>query len=137
MYFVIVILFAGLFCCAVIVLAGQRKSPVGQQLPPSSGPNPVSVPAALSGITIAEDGEMLLSDEKFAALVAQALGDRVEHSFHTTIAGTSHRNDDGTSRTAAIKKCEAMTPLFFVHDEGNQFSRHAMAVMTDEGDQLG
>src|SRR5665213_1299680 len=62
--------------------------------------------------------------------------DVIEYAFYVTLAGTSHRNADGTSRTTAIKRCEIGEFLSLVHDSENPFDSNAIAVMNEER-QLG
>jgi hypothetical protein len=97
---------------------------------------PLSFPE-LEGISFADDGETLFTNEKFDQMVEKKFGDRLERFFFTTLAGTSHRNADRTSRTAAIRKCAPLDVLEFVHDEANEYSKHAVRVTTEEGKQLG
>ncbi len=56
--------------------------------------------------------------------------------FYTTIAGTSHRNSDRTSRVAGIRKCEEDDVLDLVLEPDNAYDPNAIAVFFDER-QLG
>jgi hypothetical protein len=61
-----------------------------------------------------------------------------EKAFYTTVAGTSHRNPDGTSRIKAIKECEVLDSLSLVWEQENKFDPNAIAVRDPAtGDQLG
>ena len=74
----------------------------------------------------------------FDAWLVNALGaGGFDHWFFTTIAGTSHCNNDGTSRTDAIQRCSAYEPLELVHEEANAYSAHAVAIISRSGEQLG
>ena len=66
----------------------------------------------------------------------QRLEFKVKHIFYTTIAGTSHKNGDRTSRVSGIRKCKEGDILGLVHENENAFDQNAIAVMSDER-QLG
>jgi hypothetical protein len=78
------------------------------------------------------------ADRGFDEFVAKTYGNRLMHSFHTTIAGVTHPNPDGTDRVAYILKCREREPLTISHDALNGFSKHACIVAREEGGaQLG
>jgi hypothetical protein len=60
----------------------------------------------------------------------------VERHFYAKIAGTSHKNDDGTSRIAAIKKCSPGDMLGSAWEYDNPYDPNAVAISL-EGHQLG
>ena len=53
--------------------------------------------------------------------------------FYSKVAGTSHRNRDGTSRQAAIRKhCFAGAPLDLIREPDNKHDRNAIAIFYDD-----
>ena len=60
----------------------------------------------------------------------------IERHFYVTIAGTSHKNDDGTSRIAAIKKCSPGDLLDATWEYDNPYDPNAVAISLD-GHQIG
>src|SRR5450432_644542 len=58
-------------------------------------------------------------------------------SFYTKIAGVSHKNDDGSSRQAIIKRCTVGEELKLVRDPTNQFDRNAIKIFRKNAQQLG
>jgi HIRAN domain-containing protein len=63
---------------------------------------------------------------------------RVERHFYVNLAGTSHRNPDRTSRTAAIAKCDRGEELWLEHQAENKYDSNAIAVYSLDVDrQLG
>lgn len=74
--------------------------------------------------------------ELFEALVIQLQKRSVERTFYTTVAGTSHKNDDGTSRIAAIRKCERGEVLQMLMQPNNPYDPNAIAVFFEQ-QQLG
>jgi hypothetical protein len=59
----------------------------------------------------------------------------------TTIVGTKHKNDDGSSRHKALKKCKAGDLLLLLREKWNQYDPNAIAVysmeVTESTGQLG
>jgi hypothetical protein len=79
-----------------------------------------------------------LADAQFETQVARLipLEDRSK-SFFIKIAGASHRNEDGTSRTRIIKECEIFESLTLNHQLDNKFDPNAIAVLRQTGSQIG
>ena len=118
----------------------ERASAAPAQAPTLAAPAPAIVPGSnpvLRGVMFDEDDHLIFTNERFEEVIAEAYRDRIEHSFYTTIAGVSHRNDDRTSRRSAICKCDELDEIFLVHDVENKFSKHAIKVLTRNGQQLG
>jgi hypothetical protein len=61
---------------------------------------------------------------------------KIAHWF-SKIVGTSHSNDDGSSRQSYIAECIQFEKLNILHDEDNQFSKKAIKVCRENGTQLG
>ena len=57
--------------------------------------------------------------------------------FFSSIAGVTHRNNDGSSRQKAIKKCQPFEMLKLTPEPNNQFDPNAIAVFRTTGEQLG
>ena len=80
-----------------------------------------------------------IPNEVFEATVRKNFADTdLEGAFYAKIAGASHPNRDGTSRTKIIGKCDVGDPLEFRPEPENEFDPDAIAVTrlgTDE--QLG
>jgi len=53
------------------------------------------------------------------------------------VAGVSHSNGDGTSRQQIISRCSAGEALILRHEADNPFDRNAIAVLRQNGEQLG
>lgn len=78
------------------------------------------------------------ADQEFEAAVETTLGDKIDHSFYVTVAGTSHRNSDGTSRPDIIDRCEPFDALILKREPDNRFDPNAIAVCRfPTGEQLG
>ena len=60
----------------------------------------------------------------------------IERHFYSKIAGASHKNDDGTSRIAAIKRCSPGDVLDSAWEHDNPYDSNAVAIFLD-GHQLG
>ena len=73
----------------------------------------------------------------FNAVFEKVFGDALERGFYVTLAGTSHRNSDGTSRVRIIKECQVGQVLFPVHEPENPFDPNAVAIKFGDGPQLG
>lgn len=58
-------------------------------------------------------------------------------SFHTKVAGVSHRNDDGTSRQEIIADCVPLERLLLDHNEQNPHDPNAVRVCRQNGEQIG
>jgi hypothetical protein len=76
-------------------------------------------------------------DLEFELSFYKRFGESVEYAFYTTIAGTRHKNPDGTSRIAAIKRCEMLDVLDLVPDPENEFDKNAIGVVSAAWEQLG
>lgn len=76
-------------------------------------------------------------DAKFEATIAEEFVGQIEKSFYSKIAGTTHRNRDGTYRKPAIAKCEEGERLSLVHEPDNPVDPNAIAICTEDGFQLG
>ena len=104
----------------------------------ANGPVPEPARTAMQSATrpaIAWDG---ISDDEFEAVLEKAIpSSHCEKRFYTKIAGTSHRNSDGSSRTKAIKECEIAEELELRHEPENSFDPNAVAVLRKSGEQLG
>jgi hypothetical protein len=59
------------------------------------------------------------------------------HSFHTKIAGVTHRNEDHSRRQEIIRKCNVGERLKLERDPDNQFDCGAIKVLRLNGEQLG
>lgn len=60
----------------------------------------------------------------------------IEH-FFCRVAGVSHNNPDGTSRQKVIRRCRVGQVMGLVKDPKNRYSRHAIAVVTQDRQQVG
>jgi|SRR5271157_1153914 len=60
-----------------------------------------------------------------------------DESFYAKIHGVTHRNDDGTSRQAALRKCWPGERLLFIREPGNRFDSNAIRICREDGKQLG
>ena len=79
-----------------------------------------------------------VSDEQFEGLLENAVPlSAREKCFYSKIAGTSHRNRDGSSRTRAIRECSVMEQLDLQHEPENPYDPNAVAVLRKSGEQLG
>ncbi len=82
-----------------------------------------------------EEMEDRLFEETVEASVPSS--DR-EKAFYTKVAGASHQNDDGSSRTQIIKKCKEFECLNLIWEQDNKFDSNAVAVRrVPSGEQLG
>ena len=57
--------------------------------------------------------------------------------FFTKVVGVTHRNDDGTSRQAIIRRCSQLEQLDLVRQKDNPHDPNAMMVCQSSGEQLG
>lgn len=92
------------------VIAAMRTQPLQRPPPPSPTPAPPPSPPLRHG---------------------------PHHSFHSRVAGVSFRNDDGTSRQAAIAACHAGEAVHLVCDPGNRYDSNAVKVCRCDGRQIG
>jgi hypothetical protein len=76
-------------------------------------------------------------DLEFELGFYKRFGASVEYAFYVTIAGTRHKNPDGTSRIAAIKRCEMLDVLDLMPEPENKFDKNAIGVFSPEWEQLG
>lgn len=53
------------------------------------------------------------------------------------VVGAAHRNEDGTDREAEIAVCEPGEPIHLIPEPENRFDRHAIAVYSCRGVQIG
>ncbi|WP_263366882.1 HIRAN domain-containing protein [Edaphobacter bradus] len=60
-----------------------------------------------------------------------------DKSFHTKIAGVSHKNEDGTRRRRILEDCKVGDMLTLIHEPDNPYDPNALAICTDDGCQLG
>lgn len=67
-------------------------------------------------------------EERFVTSILDKYPGRVERHFFFRLAGTSHRNPDRTSRTAAIARCERGEELWLEHQPDNEYDPNAVAV---------
>lgn len=67
---------------------------------------------------------------------AQERRERLQHIF-TKVAGVSFPNDDGSERQQIIRLCQRGEILELVHEPTNRFSRNAIKVLRQTGQQLG
>jgi hypothetical protein len=79
------------------------------------------------------------ADAEFEAILAESIPDDiVEKSFYTSIAGTSHRNVDGSSRGRILARCGIFDGLTLRPEPENEFDSNAIAVcVAKSGEQLG
>ena len=75
-------------------------------------------------------------EEQFIAQILARQTMPIQRWFHTTIAGTKHRNADGTSRTAGIKLLQRGEELSLEHEPDNEYDKYAVAVHSIYG-QIG
>jgi hypothetical protein len=61
---------------------------------------------------------------------------KVSH-FRTRIAGTRHKNVDGSSRTRLIGRLEPLDRLHFEHEPTNPHDPNAVRVLGEDGRQVG
>jgi hypothetical protein len=68
-----------------------------------------------------------------------AIGDNaaMKLPFYTKVVGTTHRNDNGSSREEIIAGCSVGEPLLLVHDPKNRYDHRAVMVLRISGEQLG
>jgi len=78
------------------------------------------------------------------ALVARSRGRQAPTSvpgskrhFTAQVHGIEHRNDDGSSRQAIIRRCAVGEQLSLVPDPGNKYDPDAIAIVRKNGEQLG
>jgi hypothetical protein len=76
-------------------------------------------------------------NERFNGIIEETMGDYFTFAYYTTIAGTKHKNDDGSSRTAAIRKCATCEQLVLHREPSNPYDPNAIAVFRNDGSQLG
>lgn len=76
-------------------------------------------------------------NEPVIDLLIEELTPISETYFFNTIAGTSHRNDDGTSRCRLIAQCDSGDSLQLVHDALNAYDGNAIEVLNEDDEQLG
>jgi hypothetical protein len=81
----------------------------------------------------------IAEDTQFEAIVAQTIPPEAQvKAFYATVAGTSHRNRDRTSRTRIIGQCSTFEPILLVPEPDNEFDPNAIAVCRREtNEQLG
>lgn len=59
------------------------------------------------------------------------------HHFFTKVAGTSHLNEDGSSRQIVLRQCYRHERLDLIHDKNNPHDSNAIKVCRRNGQQLG
>jgi HIRAN domain len=124
----------------IIALAMIRRSssPSAETSAPKAHPRLVQA----TDIKAAERAEQAFAEqvvqreEQFIAGILARQTLPIERWFHTTIAGTKHRNPDGTSRTAGIKLLERDEELSMEHELDNEYDKYAVAVHSTYG-QIG
>jgi|GEM_PF-4143401 len=65
--------------------------------------------------------------------VRQALG----ALFECYIAGTSHKNRNGSNRQVIVAKCRNGESLIVFHESDNRHDKHALALWRQNGEQVG
>lgn len=78
-----------------------------------------------------------ISDEDFEGTIHRAYGKQIEKAFYIKIAGTSHRNTDGSSRREAINSCRPLDVLQVIPEPDNPYDSNALAVFNPSGVQIG
>jgi hypothetical protein len=71
--------------------------------------------------------------KEFESLLAR----EIDKSFYTKVAGSTHRNKDGTSRKPIIAKCHVGEILELIHEPDNPVDPNAIRVCRKDGSQLG
>jgi HIRAN domain len=61
----------------------------------------------------------------------------IDKWFWGKVAGVTHDNPNGTSRQTILKRCQARELLRLVPEPGNPVDAHAIAVLRQNGEQLG
>lgn len=111
---------------------------VGVAEPPPSLPaaavRPLQVGRGIYRSTHYDESE---EDQAFTRVFEDSFADVLNHGYYTTIAGTSHRNDDRTSRRRVIRECERGELLFLVSEPENPYDVNAVRICRKNGDQLG
>jgi hypothetical protein len=74
-------------------------------------------------------------DESIAKWVKE--NPAIDKWFWSKVAGVTHQNSDGTSRQEILKRCEARELLRLVPEPDNPVDRDAIAVLRQNGEQLG
>ena len=79
------------------------------------------------------------ADREFIGALEKALvGVAIDKAFFVKLAGCSHRNVDGSSRSKAIEYCEPLDQLELRAEPENGFDPNAIAVIREKtGEQLG
>jgi hypothetical protein len=111
-------------------LGELRKTATSGVTPPPLVPSPhsTSVTTYVPPTTEEIMRRMQEREERFLNGILDKYPGRVERHFYFNLAGTSHRNLDRTSRTAAIARCERGEELWLEHEPDNQYDPNAMAV---------
>ena len=147
---VVVLVLIGL---VVVAIAGSARRVLGggdeinTVLPPGADsiaganrdvPEPTHSSLAQESIH-GRSGETHAADEDFEAVIATTIpGEAQEKAFYVRVRGTSHRNDDRTSRTRIIGQCSIFDPILLVPEPENKFDPNAIAVRRRENnEQLG
>jgi hypothetical protein len=105
----------------------------------------VEIPALAREIAVGSDRRLLgpdawhEADEEFEKAVAVSIPEEArEKAFYTKIAGTKHKNPDGTYRSRILKDCSVLEPLELRREPDNPFDENAVAVhRLSSGEQLG
>lgn len=58
-------------------------------------------------------------------------------SVSLAVVGAAHKNSDGTDRWAEIEQCETAEAVELIAEPENKFDRHAIAVYSCRGVQIG
>ncbi len=78
------------------------------------------------------------ADTEFESGIAEVVPIQYrDKAFFNRVAGTSHRNDDHTSRAKIIDECSALESLDLISEPDNRFDPNAIAVRRTTGEQLG
>jgi hypothetical protein len=57
--------------------------------------------------------------------------------MHADVVGVNYNNDDGESRQEIISRCVPFEPITLDHQEDNPYDKNAIAVLRDNGEQIG
>jgi hypothetical protein len=132
---IIVLLVACVVIATIVVHVLRQSKVVGVRNEPSisevkSRVPPISISIGLG--TYEQSDE----DRAFENVILNAQTLPIEKFFYTKLVGTSHDNDDGSSRVKAISDCHVGANLGMRLEPENKFDPNAIAIMFDNR-QLG
>lgn len=77
------------------------------------------------------------ADDTFESMLVKTLGDSIDKHFYTSLAGTTHKNEWGSSRQEVIGECHPKTLLDLIREPDNPYDPDAVLVGVHGGDCVG